>query len=128
MADKQALLRGFLYNEARTRRRHWLIGDERKRLNGASIARDLGVPQPTISRLLTGTRNLSTSANRKRPVRPYQIDGRLEDALIAFFRFASLEALWSAIENSPSMGPMRVMRRKRATRSRSQPSRLARRQ
>jgi hypothetical protein len=101
-----------LYNEARTRRRHWLIGDERKRLNGAAIARDLGVPQPTISRLITGTRNLSRSPNRKRPIRPYQIDGRLEEALMSFFRFSSLEGLWSAIENSPSIGPMRVIKRR----------------
>ncbi|HEU4431098.1 MAG TPA: hypothetical protein VFT98_20235 [Myxococcota bacterium] len=101
MKDKQSLMRDFLWQEAR-RRRHWMKGTGVP--NGMAIARDLGVSQPTISRVLNLVR-----ANRpddpKRPGREYQPKAELERALQTYFGFRHLSDLYDALANAEGAAP-----------------------
>lgn len=118
MADKLSLVRDYLWQEAR-KRRHWWMGTGRP--NGLAIARDLGVSQSTISRVLRGVRETRPARERKTPVPEYQISSELEAALMSFFTFRTpsdlYDALWSAQGAAPparrSSGPRRRHRRHR---------------
>jgi len=109
MADLQSHLRGFVVSEAKKRRSTWMVNG---RPNASRIATDVGISQPTVSRLLTGTRHTIRAGNRRSTVRLFTLSAEMESALMAYFRFSSVSDLLEAIENSPSVGPLHTIKRR----------------
>ena len=111
--DIESRLRGFLIAEAKKRKGTWWLKST-DRPNGKRIAADLGLSQPTISRILTGDRQGADGVSSPKRRDPYQISPKVASSLMSFFGFATYFQLYEVLESSEPHPPVKIARRRRA--------------